>query len=107
MADLIEQSTAQGQELSRAHRVFLCTSITWTAHETVNARYGTDIGHIRVHTLLQAEVVQQEHGIGCEVIDLRTLLPWDREAVGALLPLLAYMRAHGHTAPLAGTVATL
>jgi len=34
--------------------------------------------------LLQAEAVQQEDGISCEVIDLRTLLPWDREAVGEL-----------------------
>ena len=33
-------------------------------------------------SLLQAEAVQQEDGISCEVIDLRTLLPWDREAVG-------------------------
>ena len=34
------------------------------------------------YVLLQAEAVQQEDGISCEVIDLRTLLPWDRETVG-------------------------
>ncbi len=31
---------------------------------------------------LQAEAVQAEGGASCEVIDLRTLLPWDRGAVG-------------------------
>ena len=31
----------------------------------------------------QAAMVQEEDGIECEIIDLRTLLPWDREAVGA------------------------
>ena len=32
--------------------------------------------------LAQAEAVAQEDGIECEVIDLRTLLPWDRDTVG-------------------------
>ena len=27
-------------------------------------------------------MVQEVDGIECEVIDLRTLLPWDRETVG-------------------------
>jgi pyruvate/2-oxoglutarate/acetoin dehydrogenase E1 component len=31
---------------------------------------------------MQAAVVAEEDGIDCEVIDLRTLLPWDRDAVG-------------------------
>lgn len=30
----------------------------------------------------QAAAVAEEDGIECEVIDLRTLLPWDRETVG-------------------------
>lgn len=30
----------------------------------------------------QATEVQEQHGISCEVIDLRTLLPWDRSTVG-------------------------
>ena len=63
------------------------------------------LGTSEVHTLLQAEAVQQEDGIGCEVIDLRTLLPWDREAVGVLLPPPGYMRAHGRPALLSGSVA--
>lgn len=31
-------------------------------------------------------MVQEEDGIECEIIDLRTLLPWDRDTVGAPLP---------------------
>ena len=33
----------------------------------------------------QAEAVQDADGISCEVIDLRTLMPWDRETVGEAL----------------------
>lgn len=32
--------------------------------------------------LLQAAMCHESDGISCEVIDLRTLLPWDVNAVG-------------------------
>jgi len=35
----------------------------------------------------QAAEVAEGDGISCEVIDLRTLLPWDRATVGARLAL--------------------
>ena len=31
--------------------------------------------------LAAAETLDQEHGVRCEVLDLRTLVPWDKEAV--------------------------
>jgi pyruvate/2-oxoglutarate/acetoin dehydrogenase E1 component len=36
---------------------------------------------------VQAAEVAEADGISCEVIDLRTLLPWDRATVGARLAL--------------------
>jgi 2-oxoisovalerate dehydrogenase E1 component beta subunit len=49
-------------------------------------REGTDIslityGMMMHHSLAAAETVQQEDGISVEVIDLRTISPWDKNAV--------------------------
>ena len=49
-------------------------------------REGTDIslityGMMMHHSLTAAETVQQEDGISVEVIDLRSISPWDKEAV--------------------------
>ncbi len=48
--------------------------------------------------VLQAEAVQEEDSISCEVIDLRTLLPWDRATVGEA-PLPAPDTTHSCLAP--------
>ena len=56
------------------------------AAETVRAgAHATLVGWgAQVHVLLRAaELAQRQAGIDCEVIDLRTILPWDRAHVAA------------------------
>ena len=55
--------------------------------------------------LLQAVLCQEDLDISCEVIDLRTLLPWDAAAVGksykkkfSMLHLQVHMAFVGHAA---------
>mmetsp|Transcript_33268 Transcript_33268/g.24011 ORF Transcript_33268/g.24011 Transcript_33268/m.24011 type:complete len:257 (+) Transcript_33268:588-1358(+) len=38
--------------------------------------YGTQLRHVRM-----AAALAEKEGISCEIIDLRTILPWDQEAV--------------------------
>jgi acetoin:2,6-dichlorophenolindophenol oxidoreductase subunit beta len=39
------------------------------------------MGRMVHECLAAAEMLAQEHGLRCEVLDLRTLVPWDKEAV--------------------------
>lgn len=48
---------------------------------------------------LAAEAVAQHEGVSCEVLDLRTLLPWDREAVEASVNKTGRLLV-SHEAPL-------
>lgn len=64
-------------------------------------------GRITKYTLscvLQAEMCQDGYNISCEVVDLRTLLPWDVNAVGKLQCFVGlsfashtYCRWHQHS----------
>jgi len=38
--------------------------------------YGTQLRHVRM-----AAALAEKEGISCEIIDLRTILPWDEETV--------------------------
>lgn len=56
----------------------------------------------QVHVLTQAaQVVSESDGISCEVIDLRTLLPWDVEAVCGSVSKTGRLLV-SHEAPLTG-----
>ena len=46
--------------------------------------------------MLQAALSLEHHDISCEVIDLRTLLPWDVAAVGKHARVLNYAFAGVH-----------
>lgn len=57
---------------------------------------------LQVHILLQAaQAVADSEGISCEVIDLRTLLPWDVETVTNSVKKTGRLLV-SHEAPLTG-----
>jgi len=39
--------------------------------------YGTQLRHVR----MAAALAEEREGISCEIIDLRTILPWDEQTV--------------------------
>lgn len=58
--------------------------------------------HLQVHVLSQAaQLAQQSDGISCEVIDLRTLLPWDVDTVCGSVSKTGRLLV-SHEAPLTG-----
>ena len=70
------------------------------------ARPGGDVTFVgwgqQVGVLLgAAEQLSEEHGVEAEVIDLRTILPWDREAVFASVERTGRLLV-SHEAPLTG-----
>jgi pyruvate dehydrogenase E1 component beta subunit len=80
------------------------------------ARAGTDLTLVTwsklVHTALEAAEQAAKNGVSVEVIDLRTIWPWDREMVlasaartGRLLVAHEAVRAAGFGAEIAATVA--
>lgn len=43
----------------------------------------------QLHVLLDAaEIAEKDHGISCEVIDLRTILPWDVDTIATVFHFL-------------------
>lgn len=78
-------------------------------------REGTDVtlvsyARMAIETLAAAEIAA-EQGVSCEVIDLRTIAPWDREAVldsvrktRKLLVIHEATKSHGVGAEIAATV---
>jgi len=80
------------------------------------AREGADVTLVAwgamTHVALKAAETAQEKGIGVEVIDLRTIVPWDRECVlesvrktGRLVVLHEAPRTGGFGGEIAATVA--
>ena len=65
---LLTLASSQLRCLALMH--MMCASQSWGTCQLV-------MGH-----LLQAVLCQEDLDISCEVIDLRTLLPWDAAAVG-------------------------
>jgi pyruvate dehydrogenase E1 component beta subunit len=95
-------------EVPDAHRVAL--------GEAAVRRAGTDLTLVTwsrtIHPALEAAEAAAQAGVAVEVIDLRTIWPWDREAVlascaktGRLLVAHEAIRAGGFGAEIAATVA--
>jgi pyruvate dehydrogenase E1 component beta subunit len=84
--------------------------------EAAVRRSGTDLTLVTwsrtVHAALEAAAAAAQAGVSVEVVDLRTIWPWDREAVlascaktGRLLVAHEAIRAGGFGAEIAATVA--